>query len=184
MKNIKIPAAIEERYETWSRFLDENLHFRLKSVIHTKDHEKRVLLFSLMIGERLGLSEEELDILGAASVFHDTRRQEDWLDTGHGDRAAAYYKEYCEEKNFPYHPEVFAIMAFHDRDDRRGNEFIRKNFKDWQRVLLLYHIFKDADGLDRFRLGENGLDERYLRTKEGRGLVPLAKKLSGKAVSR
>ena len=184
MRNFEIPAAVRSRCERWSRFLDENLHFHLKSVVHTKDHEKRVLLFALLMGEERGLSDRDLDVLSAASVFHDTRRQDDWLDTGHGDRAAAYYKEYCEEKNFPYHPEVFAIMAFHDRDDRRGNEFIRKNFKDWQRVLLLYHIFKDADGLDRFRLGENGLDERYLRTKEGRGLVPLAKKLSGKAVSR
>ncbi len=177
MRNFEIPAAVRSRCGAWSRFLDENLDFSLKSVVHTKDHEKRVLLFALLMGEERGLSDRDLDVLSAASVFHDTRRQDDWLDTGHGDRAAAYYKEYCRKKGFPFHPEAVAIMAFHDRDDEKGNAFIKKNFKDYKRVLLLYHIFKDADALDRFRLGEDGLDTRYLRTEEAKGLVGFARNL-------
>lgn len=42
-----------------------------------------------------GLPEEDKDILGAAAAFHDSRRQDDWLDVGHGQRAADYYREYC-----------------------------------------------------------------------------------------
>lgn len=177
MKNFEIPAAVRSRCRAWSRFLDENLDFSLKSVVHTKDHEKRVLLFALLMGEERGLSDRDLDVLSAASVFHDTRRQDDWLDTGHGARAAAYYEAYCGKKGFPFHPEVSAIMAFHDRDDEKGNTYIRKNFKDYKRVLLLYHIFKDADALDRFRLGEGGLDEKYLRTDEAKELVSFARNL-------
>ena len=38
-------------------------------------------------------------------------------------------------------------------------------------------MFKDADGLDRIRLGPQGLDEGYLRTTHGRALVPFARRL-------
>ena len=41
--------------------------------------------------------------------------------------------------------------------------------------VLLYQIFKDADALDRFRLGPGGFDSKYLRTNEARKLVEYAK---------
>lgn len=44
---------------------------------------------------------------------------------------------------------------------------------------MLYEIFKDADALDRFRLAANGLDIKYLRTEEAKGLMAFAKNLIG-----
>ena len=44
-------------------------------------------------------------------------------------------------------------------------------------AIELYCIFKDADALDRFRLGPNGLDSRFLRTKEALDMVGFAKNL-------
>lgn len=44
-----------------------------------------------------------------------------------------------------------------------------------ERKILLYQIFKDADALDRFRLGPDGLDVRYLRTDAAKELYEYAK---------
>ena len=44
-------------------------------------------------------------------------------------------------------------------------------------TVLLYQIFKDADALDRFRLGPCGFDPKYLRTDEARNLTDYAKKV-------
>ena len=45
-------------------------------------------------------------------------------------------------------------------------------------VIRLYHIFKDADALDRFRFGPHELDETYLRTAQARSLVAFAKEVN------
>ena len=65
---------------------------------------------------------------------------------------------------------VYLVMAFHDRDDVLGEAALTEQ----KSGILLYHIFKDADALDRFRLGPNGLDIRYLRTAEGKSLYRYA----------
>lgn len=59
-------------------------------------------------------------------------------------------------------------MAFHDRDDVLGEAALAEQ----EDGVLLYRIFKDADALDRFRLGPDGLDVRYLRTDTARSLYP------------
>lgn len=64
----------------------------------------------------------------------------------------------------------YLVMAFHDRDDVLGEAALTEQ----ESGVLLYHIFKDADALDRFRLGPNGLDIRYLRTAEGKSLYRYA----------
>ena len=50
--------------------------------------------------------------------------------------------------------------------------------KEKEKGLQLYRIFKDADALDRYRLGpgKGALDERYLRTDAARELMGFAKK--------
>ena len=42
-------------------------------------------------------------------------------------------------------------------------------------------IVKLTDALDRFRLGPDALDEKFLRTEEARQLVDLAKELLRKS---
>ena len=163
---MNIPSSIASDYARWRKFLHDNVRFLMKgSEIHTEEHCARVLLFALLIAEEMKLPQDDREALGAASVFHDSRRMEDGYDTGHGDGAAAYYREYCEKGGLSFDQRVFDVMSFHDRDDTLKDE------------ILLYKIFKDADALDRFRLGPNGLDPRFLRTKEAKGLVSYAKKV-------
>ena len=63
-------------------------------------------------------------------------------------------------------------MRYHDLDDSKGVKAIREAFgKDAGRVILLYEIFKDADALDRWRLGSKGLDPKFLRTSPAKGMT-------------
>lgn len=163
---------IQERYIYWKNFMEEQVVFSLSdSSLHTKNHCARVLLYDLAIGDEIGLTDKDMDALGAAAVFHDSRRQDDWMDVGHGQRTADYYREYCLTHSLSYDERVYRIMAFHDQDDGLGEAALA----EWEEGGLLYHIFKDADALDRFRLGPNGLDVRYLRTDAAKSLYDYAK---------
>lgn len=178
MRRIDVPKEIEIDYIKWCDFLEKHVDFWLKtSDMHTKEHCSRVLLFALLIGKKLGISEQEKEILCHASVFHDSRRQDDWLDVGHGRRAAEYYKEYCSENELTFQPWAYNVMAYHDRDDDFGIKAMSTEITG--REILIYQIFKDADALDRFRLGSDGLDIKYLRTDVSKSLYDFAKKVWG-----
>ena len=171
---MKIPEAIERDYDRWDHFLEQQVDFSLKgSEKHTKSHCGRVLLYALLIAGKMDLSLELWEVLGAAAVFHDSRRQDDWLDVGHGQRAADYYKKFCRTNPLVYDERVYRIMAYHDREDALGEAAL----SDLEHGVLLYRIFKDADALDRFRLGEKALDEDMLRTAPARSLTDFARYL-------
>lgn len=153
---MKIPESIHADYEKWRRFLDEKVEFQWRgSLLHTREHCARVLLFCLLIAERQGLTRDETDVLCMA---------------------AAYYREFCVQRPELFDERIPAIMAFHDRDDADGKREISE--KGLEHGVLLYEIFKDADALDRFRLGPDALDMHMLRTDAARELVPFAGSLA------
>lgn len=169
-----IPGTIRDEYERWRRFLETQITFSLPdSREHTKAHCARVLLFALTIADKLSLPPAERDALGAAAVFHDSRRRDDWLDVGHGQRAADFYRQYCRTHALAYDARVYAIMAYHDRDDALGEQALAQQ----KTGVLLYRVFKDADALDRFRLGPDGLDVRYLRIGAAKALCAYARQV-------
>ena len=84
-----ISEQVQNDYKRWHHFLEQELKFSLSdSEKHTKEHCAMVLLFALLIADKMDLSQKEREALCAAAVFHDSRRQDDWLDVGHGQRAA------------------------------------------------------------------------------------------------
>ncbi|MEK4438938.1 HD domain-containing protein [Paenibacillus sp. FSL K6-2862] len=169
---------IQELYEQGYTFMNEKIVFWLPdSEWHTKSHCARVMLLALFIGYQKGLSEEELSVLQMVSVFHDSRRLDDGIDKGHGRRAAEYYKEFCLKHNLSFDKRVYNVSYYHDQDDSLGLSEINMSFGSNEGVDLLYQIFKDADALDRFRLGEDALEVSFLRTKEAVRLVGFAKNL-------
>lgn len=177
-----VSVTVGEQYHRWNALYDRDVVFnRPKSVIHAYDHCRRVLVHALALGEAVfGADDKDaLEILAHAAVFHDTRRQDEYLDTGHGARAAAYYREYCQgHKDMPWHEETEYLMRYHDLDDERGIRAIDKRFgSKAERVKTLYAIFKDADALDRFRLGPFGLDPLYLRMPQSRRRVAMARRM-------
>jgi hypothetical protein len=173
---------IKKSYEQWYTFMEESIEFWLPdSEWHTKAHSSRVLLLALLIGHQKELSEEEKDALGMVAVFHDSRRLDEGIDKGHGGRAAEYYRDYCREHDLSYDERTYYITYYHDQDDSLGLSEIKKSSSLSERAVLLYQVFKDADALDRFRLGPDGLDVNFLRTEEAHRLVDFAKDLLQKS---
>ena len=181
--NHSICQPVSTHYKKWCEFMEQNIDFWLKdSVQHTKEHCARVLLLALVIAHETGLSHEEMDALSIAAIFHDSRRLDDWLDQGHGKRAAAYYKDYClKHDEMAFDDKAYYIMYYHDQDDSIGLSEIEKIVSPSEKGTLLYKIFKDADGLDRLRLGPDALDINRLRTQEAHKLVVFAKYLLQKS---
>lgn len=176
-----LSEPVRRLFFKWRQFMYSSVKYnRPDSLIHGMGHYERVLLYALMVAEKeLPGDEEAMEILAHAAVWHDSRRLDEYLDTGHGARAAVYYHEYCSvNPEFKCHPEVEDIMRYHDIDDRIGNERIQRDFGDRaEYVKKLYHIFKDADALDRWRLGDTGLDPKFLRTDTARNLTSFSRKL-------
>lgn len=174
-------------YLDWLAFMDGELDpWTTGGAIHFRPHWARVLLHALVIADRMGLGDGDLKALAMAAVFHDTRRQTPYLDTGHGARASAYYEQACAAAEpgslLALDPRTALAIAWHDRDDEDGieaaerlaAEMVGSPGADPQTIL---RIFKDSDALDRVRLGEGGLDTRYLRTETAREQVAFAEEL-------
>ena len=172
--------SIREQYLHWSSFMEQEVEFQLKtSDLQTKEHCKRVLFFALLIGDIKHMSPDDLDALCMAACFHDSRRYDDGYDVGHGQRAALYYKEYCNHHPLLFDKRAYYAMYYHDLDDKVGIDRISSEGLFMDNGILIYQIFKDADALDRYRLGTDALDVKFLRNEEARNLIDLAKKLNG-----
>ena len=124
-----IPKQVQNDYKRWHHFLEQEVQFSLSdSEKHTKEHCAKVLLFALLIADKMDLSQKEREALCAAAVFHDSRRQDDWLDVGHGQRAADYYRDYCQTHSLSFDNRVYLVMAFHDRDDALGEVALAEQY--------------------------------------------------------
>lgn len=174
-------AEIAPRFEAAaSRLRDEVVFEDFGGDMHAKAHAERVLLFALLLGAMALRGRPEaadcLECLAVAAIFHDARRENDDLDTGHGLRAANYCRAFFAERGLPAPEAACVVMAFHDLDDMLGRgAFLARDLPDWG--VLAYELFKDADALDRFRFGPDALDRAFLRTACARKLVPFAASL-------
>lgn len=168
-------ADIAATFSHWCSYMEAHLDFSLPdSPIHTMPHCARVLLLALIIARREGFAETEA--LAHAAIFHDTRRRDDGRDTGHGARAAYHYLNFCKgREDIAYLPLAAALMAWHDQPDADGVKAISARSGGDAAWLAAYRIFKDADALDRVRLGD--LNPAMLRTQSARGMVDFAERL-------
>ena len=142
-----------------------SVRFQTDSELHNSLHSKRVLLLCLIMAELLQLSHEDVETLAWAAVYHDTRRFNDEIEPGHGKRAAMYYRNHIKGL---YDKVTNIIIHYHSLNDTKGYEAIVREIQGTdaqERAILLYNIFKDADALDRLRLGGGlrEIDVRMLR---------------------
>lgn len=175
--NERVPDGVMRMFRLWEVFLEDEVEFGIAGGgLHEKPHCARVMLNALMISRDMGMDARWIDAICEACVFHDSRRQDDWTDVGHGDRAAEYYRSFCSEERLTFDIRAYLAIKYHDRIDAVGERAIEEAGVG-DDGLLLYRVLKDADALDRFRLGPDGLDTRYLRTREARELVGFAREL-------
>lgn len=153
------------------------------SQIHGVKHVLRVLFLSLLYFYNSGdfLNEVDKQILVYFSLLHDIGRTHEAVDPEHGEKAVAAIerrglriKGLCLTKR--EHWFVNELIRLHCRPDEEGAARIRSlpglSRKDRERLLHLYDICKDVDGLDRVRF--NGLDYRLLRTTYAKRLPLVA----------
>lgn len=147
--------------------------------IHGVGHARRVLFLVLLLCHLFKIAGVDRRLLALAALYHDIGRVDDGRCQIHGRNSAA--KVSANE-----------LIVFNTVDDRQTFDFIIEHHcirdvlarralpaavrpvnevRTWQ----LYEILKDADGLDRVRIGD--LEPEYLRTLEAKQLVYLAQDL-------
>jgi len=150
--------------------------------IHGVAHTQRVLVHvrelayeAAQAGE-LGLTDTILEAACFAAVWHDIGRTHDGADYYHGGKSAG--KVVGLGLHAGIDPEVVELALFavthHSGDEvhaLRGSA----RMPDSDAAVAVLKLLKDADGLDRVRLGD--LDVSFLRYRASRTRVARAKEL-------
>jgi hypothetical protein len=175
-------AGVIEQYKIYSRRI-KTAWFHNPEGIHALSHTKRVLLLSLIIGCLEKYGQEDVHVLGLASIYHDIGRTNDGYDPDHG--IASYNKVTNEQLPVLIDGEEQEILRFliqnHAIPDQSAyKKFDRYGIKNIDRTIRLYNAFKDADGLDRVRIRD--LNPEYLRTGSAQRLLLAAHQLYNERV--
>lgn len=147
--------------------------FDIDSRIHGVMHTYRVMCHVLKLGMATGKIPEARNAFFAAYI-HDMARSHDGYCAEHGSEAAA--------GKLPLYAGLFIKNGATNSDllviekvvsNHCEKEDLKKTDPDWHTMALL----KDADALDRIRLGEDNLKPEYLRIPETFRLIDFAKTL-------
>lgn len=150
-------------------------HFRHKSRLHGQSHVARVMVHALRLIEATGW-EHEAARLWAAVYLHDLERTHDGVCHRHGADAVRRWQEQMPLRlhivsGGVQESDYDAIALAVERHCQPNSEEPPHSDPTWPLVALL----KDADGLDRVRLGD--LDPSFLRLPESRAMVEFAQTL-------
>lgn len=167
--------GIIDQYNYYKSLLDRSWFFDPDGV-HGLLHTKRVLLLSLIISYMEDLSDEDTEILAYCSIVHDIGRIDDSCDDLHGKRSVDKLIEKDLYTDWFYKDDleiIKYIIKSHSISDKKAEEAIwGEEIEDKKRATELLKAFKDADNLDRVRIGD--LDTQYLRTSSAKKLPLVA----------
>jgi hypothetical protein len=138
--------------------------------MHGIPHTLRVLVHATELSRDLGLATWQLDSVTLAALWHDIGRTHDGADYYHGAKSAG------KVVGLGLHRGVDPLVleaALYAVTNHSGSEEHAERAARWlsdpAAALRIFRILKDADGLDRVRIGD--LDESYLRLPPSRGRV-------------
>lgn len=137
------------------------------SQLHAVDHMARVFIMQELICQQLASQGVTVNRTATrfATMVHDVGRIDDGADPQHGSRSAAWMRQNLADKMSPTDMDVASyIVHWHVPDDSEAPVMTTE-----------LQVMKDADGLDRVRLGD--LDVSRLRTDAAKTLVGIAKEL-------
>ena len=110
-----------------------------------------------------------------AASYHDVGRTFDGYDVDHGARSALRLAELTGQTGEALR-ELQAAVTAHARPDREMEAVVASfHPQNLPRALELTRLLKDADNLDRVRLGD--LDPRFLRHSSAKALTGFAERL-------
>lgn len=174
--NELIPA-VNPRYQKYKDIL-YTIPFDNESEIHGRLHSARVLIHTLFLSKLKCLSVADRNVLCNAALWHDTGRKNDGYCEEHGYSGYTNYKNDCMGASEKPSDIVSFLIKYHCKPDADGYKEIATNpvlNAQKERVTMLYNIFKDADALDRVRLGIRDLDVNQLRCPESHNLTLVAR---------
>ena len=157
----------------FSRIVPLPEQFRHPSTLHGQAHVTRVMVHAIRLVEATG-RRDLAPQLWAAVFLHDLARTHDGVCHRHGADAAQRLRDEPELQahlaaaglGVEDYPAIEAAVTAHSAPKE-----VSREHPHWPLIALL----KDADGLDRVRLGD--LDPRYLRNAESKSMVPFAQRL-------
>lgn len=164
------------RYESEIRDLYNRNLYNIDIPEHNIDHVERVLFYSMYMGDKLGLTPQQMNLLIEAAKYHDSGRINLKTDTNHAELSAI---KSLEDLNGKYNSKdlstIAAIIEFHEAGDTLNdvNYIFNKYNISPQGINDVYKvatILKDADALDRVRF-PNNLQTKYLRNELANRLV-------------
>ncbi len=147
--------------------------FDHRSYLHGVGHTCRVMALSWVLGENVA-TDEERNAAWCAAYIHDLARLHDGVCHLHGQQAAEnklpLYKPFFIEQGLSEEmiEAVYTAVFQHSLPNE-----IEKDHPHYNVTALL----KDADALDRIRLGPFDLNPDYLRYSYSRELIKPARKL-------
>ena len=150
--------------------LDHSVLFVSK--MHGLGHIERTILQGGFCAMEEGLDRSDTALLLLACSYHDVGRQDDWVDDLHGWRSAQRIGAITGRTGEDLKLLQGAVDA-HSRKEAVLRETVAGYHPaNLNRAVRLAQLLKDADGLDRVRLGD--LDPSYLRRETSRSRAGLA----------
>jgi len=153
--------------------------FRNPYGIHGILHTKRVYLLAGILSDLNSLDSISKKILLTSALWHDIGRINDGVDDLHGYRSfekvikhKLHSKESLSVKELAT---IQFIIENHPLPDTEGLKNVSCYNIDANKAVQLYFIFKDADALDRWRIGD--LNINFLRNKHSKTLLDFSKTL-------
>lgn len=132
-----------------------------KSRMHGAGHIERTMLHGAIEAMDNHLDEHDTRLLLWCCAYHDTGRTNDWYDPSHGARSAKKLEKLTNLVGEDLKCAQASVEA-HSMPDWLVDKVIKKyNPNDYVTFRSFSDMLKDADGLDRVRLGD--LDTSFLR---------------------
>ena len=146
--------------------------------IHGVGHTVRVWLHGQVLARDCAAFDWQREALHYAALWHDIGRVDDNADPLHGSRSAGRVIGLGLHAGLDERVREAALFAvtYHSLPDSVGEEAALAT-ADPGAFSATLRLFKDADGLDRVRLGPDGLNPLLLRHPEARARVARAREL-------
>jgi len=149
------------------------------SWLHGVRHTQRVHIHAQRLVRELRWPEADACIALSAALWHDVGRVNDGWDPGHGALSAARVVELGLHESLSEADAQAALFAirYHCRSDGHGS-LRAAGQDDPKRALRILWLLKDADALDRVRLGGwEDPDPAQLRHPRAVPMIPFAREL-------
>ncbi|MCI9063925.1 MAG: HD domain-containing protein, partial [Clostridia bacterium] len=143
--------------------------------LHGTNHVLRVVFNTYALATLENISEEDKKIIIAAAKLHDIGKVADGEDRAHGETSANKAKVVLKEKGYTQEEieQICFIIKEHSLPKDKNIEDIENLPQELkERYKRNLNMLKDADKLDRVRLGD--LDQSRLTTSSAKRLIPIS----------